>query len=194
MDKSHLMNNEGQRLCPWRKAYIFDNAIRRIFQNPERIVYPYIEDGSVALDIGCGMGYFSIAMAKVTGQHGRVFSLDIQLPMLNVLMKRAARAGVAEQITPILVPTDEPELPEKADFAVGCWVLHEIKNLPLFLSRIRLCLKPGSGFLVMEPLFHVSGRQFAETIKAVESAEFRLTERPKIGLSHSAFFLASSNV
>lgn len=144
------------------------------------------------MDAGCGMGFFSIAMAKVAGPQGRVFSFDVQQQMLDVLMRRAARAGVADRITPVLAAPDGPELSVQADFAVASWVLHEVKNLPVFLKRVRACLKPGAGFLVMEPLFHVSLQQFDDTIELIESAGFRMTERPKIALSRSALFLASS--
>ncbi len=188
------MENDRHHVCPWRKAYFFDNTLRSLFQNPERIVYPYLDEGATALDAGCGMGFFSIAMAKVAGPQGRVFSMDIQQQMLDVLMRRAARAGVAGRVTPVLAAPDGPEMSEKADFAVASWVLHEVKNLPVFLKHVRACLNPGAGFLVMEPLFHVGANQFKETIAVVESAGFRMTERPKIGMSHSAYFLASSTV
>lgn len=186
------MRRNRNDVCPWRKAYFFDNALRRLFQNPERIVYPFLEEGATALDAGCGMGFFSIAMARGVGPQGRVFSFDIQQPMLDVLMRRAARASVADRITPVIDAPDGPELSVQADFAVACWVLHEVENLPLFLDRVRACLKHGAGFLVMEPLFHVGAEQFKKTIAAVESAGFRMTEKPKIALSRSALFLSSS--
>jgi len=186
-----FMSVDSHRVCPWRNAYFFDNTLRRLFQNPEQIVRPYINEGAVSLDLGCGMGFFSIAIAKVAGPRGRVYSCDIQQPMLDVLAKRAARAGVGDRITTALAPSDGPELPIQADFAVASWVIHEVDNLPLFLSRLRACLKPGAGFLIMEPKFHVSLRQFDETIKTIEEAGFKLTDRPKIALSSSAFFMSN---
>ena len=188
------MRKNGNDVCSWRKAYFFDNALRRMFQNPESIVYPFLEEGDTALDTGCGMGFFSIAMAMVVGQQGRVFSFDIQQPMIDVLLRRASRAGVADRITAVLATPDGPELSDHADFAVASWMLHEVENLPLFLDRVRASLKPGAGFLVMEPLFHVSARQFDETIKVIEASGFRSAEQPKIGLSRAALFLASSTV
>lgn len=47
-----------------------------------------------AADIGCGMGYFSIGLAKIVKANGRVIVVDIQRKMLEVLEKRAKKAGV----------------------------------------------------------------------------------------------------
>ena len=68
--------------CPWWLAYTWDNRIRTFFQNTDVILKPYMKSGITALDVGCGMGYFSIHMAKYIGEEGKVISVDIQKEML----------------------------------------------------------------------------------------------------------------
>ena len=53
-------------------AWTFDNPLRRWFQDPERILGSFVREGMTVADIGCGMGYFSVAMAKMIGpgRHG----------------------------------------------------------------------------------------------------------------------------
>ena len=46
------------------------------------------------------MGHFSIGMANLVGEQGKVIAVDFQQKMLDVMLKRAKRAGVAEIITP----------------------------------------------------------------------------------------------
>jgi ubiquinone/menaquinone biosynthesis C-methylase UbiE len=63
--------------------------LRRLVQNPEKIVEPYISEGDTELNVGPGMGYFFIPLAKIVGEKGRVITVDVQTEMLNALQKRA---------------------------------------------------------------------------------------------------------
>ena len=50
----------------------------------------------MALDFGSGMGIFSVAMARMVGDEGLVIAVDVQQQMLDVLSKRATKAGVGQ--------------------------------------------------------------------------------------------------
>ena len=76
-------------VCPWWGGYFIDNPIRRLFHNPEKIVGPYVGPGMTAMDVGCGMGFCSIAMAKIVGDSGQVIAVDLQ----QEDARRAAAAG-----------------------------------------------------------------------------------------------------
>lgn len=52
--------------------------------------------GAGVLDIGCGCGETTLALARATGATGRVLGLDISAPMLALAQTRAARAGLAQ--------------------------------------------------------------------------------------------------
>ncbi len=58
----------GSHVYPWWGGYFLDNRLRRWLHNPERILAPYVRPGITALDFGCGMGMFAIAMAKLVGE------------------------------------------------------------------------------------------------------------------------------
>jgi 2-polyprenyl-3-methyl-5-hydroxy-6-metoxy-1,4-benzoquinol methylase len=49
----------GEHICPWWLAYTFDNRFRHLFHNPEKMLGSYVSKGMTALDVGCGMGFFS---------------------------------------------------------------------------------------------------------------------------------------
>ncbi len=48
-------------------AYPFDNPFRHFFHNPEKMIGSYVSKGMTVLDVGCGMGFFSIGLAKLVG-------------------------------------------------------------------------------------------------------------------------------
>ena len=57
----------SMRVCPCWMCYTFDNPLRRLVHDPRKIVGPYLREGMTALDVGCGIGYFAIGMAKIVG-------------------------------------------------------------------------------------------------------------------------------
>ncbi|MGD9581250.1 MAG: methyltransferase domain-containing protein, partial [Vampirovibrionia bacterium] len=65
-------------VCPWWKAYFFDNALRRFLQKPHKLLKPYVKPGMSTMDVGCGMGMFVIEMAKLVGDSGKVYAVDLQ--------------------------------------------------------------------------------------------------------------------
>ena len=85
-------------VCPPWCCFTFDNAFRRLLQNPNRILRPYIKPGWTVLDVGPGMGYFTIPMARLVGDTGKVIAADVQQKMLDGLDHRAFKAGVQERI------------------------------------------------------------------------------------------------
>ncbi len=62
------------------------------FLNPERIVASFgLQPGDHVADFGAGHGYFTIPMARAVGGDGKVFALDIQKSVLEVVRAAAAR-------------------------------------------------------------------------------------------------------
>ena len=85
-------------VCPWWLCPTFDNPLRRLIHNPDRILAGLVRPGETALDLGCGMGYFSIPLARLVGPEGKVICVDLQEQMLAGVRRRAERAGVADRI------------------------------------------------------------------------------------------------
>ena len=106
-------------VCPWWGGYFIDNPIRRLFHNPEKIVSPYVKAGMTAMDVGCGMGFCSIAMAKIVGDSGQVIAIDVQQKMLDVLRQRAAKAGVAGRMLFHKCEQNRLGVVAQADFALA---------------------------------------------------------------------------
>jgi ubiquinone/menaquinone biosynthesis C-methylase UbiE len=180
-----------KHVCPWWCCFTFDNFLRRIFHNPEKILRPYVTEGNSVLDIGPGMGYFSIPLTGMVGEKGKVIAVDVQPEMLRALRRRAKRAGVEEQITTHLCKADSLGLNMQVDFILAFWMAHEVPNQPAFFKEIKSLLKPSGKFLLSEPILHVNQARYEKTVETAESVGLVLKERPKISLSRSALFAAN---
>jgi cyclopropane fatty-acyl-phospholipid synthase-like methyltransferase len=175
-----------EHVCPWWMAWTFDNPIRKWFQDPERILGSIVRDGMTVADIGCGMGYFSVAMAKMVGPGGTVFSVDLQEKMLEHLMKRAVKAGVQDRITTILAAADDIKVTGPVDLVLAFWMVHEVKDIPWFFSQVAKALKLGGKVLYVEPRMHVTQKRFEEILGYAKDAGFSVSDGPKVGMSRSA--------
>lgn len=184
-DKSHSKNGH---VCPWWLAYTFDNPIRNLFQKPQKMLAPYVKQGMRVMDVGCGMGFFSIGMAKLVGDKGKVFSVDLQPEMLEVTERRAKRAGVAERIFSHRCGPDTLDIDEKVDFILTFWMVHEVKDQRGFFSQLQSNLNGGGKILTAEPKMHVTTAEFQKTLEIAQSADLQLWAQPPIRFSHAALF------
>lgn len=175
-------------VCPWWFAYTFDNRFRRIFHNPEHITGPFIKPGMTTMDIGCGMGYFSLGMAGQVGENGRVLAVDLQQQMLNNMIKRATHAGLAERITPIKCTADQLGVSDPVDFVLTFWMVHEIPDKQDFLQQVYNTLKPGGKYLLVEPKIHTGAKYFEEMIGYCTLAGFKEQATSNISLSRAQVF------
>ena len=177
-----------RRVCPWWLCFTFDNAFRRLFQNPERILRPYIKPGWTVLDVGPGMGYFTIPLAKLVGDSGKVIAADLQKKMLDGVYHRALRVGLQDRIELLQSTSEKIGINEPIDFCLAFWMVHEVPDRPRFLGEISSGLKPGGLFLLVEPKIHVAKDNYSETIQIAKSAGLSLVDQPKISLSYAALF------
>lgn len=178
----------SSHICPWWLAYTFDNPLRKLFHKPLKILGPYVKEGMTVLDAGCGMGYFSIAMARMTGEGGRVLAMDLQQKMLDILRKRAERAGLSDRIETRLCSPESIGVKEKVDFALSFWMVHEVPDAQNLFKDVRAVLRAGSRFLMAEPVMHVTSGEFEKSIKMADSEGLVIMERPRIFFSRAALF------
>jgi ubiquinone/menaquinone biosynthesis C-methylase UbiE len=177
----------AKHVCPWWIGYLLVSPIRRWFQNPEKILAPYISEGMTVLDIGPGMGFFTIPAARMVGDSGRVIAVDLQEKMLKSLVKRAEKAGVGGRIVAKLCEQDSLGVSDPIDLCLAINVVHEVPDAGALFSQIRAILKPTGRLLLAEPAgWHVSEKDFEGTLAKASAAGLKLVGRPKIRRSQSA--------
>ena len=175
-------------VCPVWIGYLLASPLRKLLQNPMKILSPYVREGMTALDIGSAMGFFSLTLAKIVGSEGKVICVDLQEKMIRALEKRAQKAGVLDRIETRLCNENSlglDYLNEKIDFALLFAVVHEVPDTNALFSQIYTSLKPTGKLLVSEPKAHVSEADFNTSISIAEQNGFKVVEQPGIGRSRS---------
>ncbi|MCW7753475.1 class I SAM-dependent methyltransferase [Desulfobotulus sp. H1] len=167
-------------ICSHKHVVHLENPLRRMLHQPERIYAPWVRPGMRILDIGCGGGFAAIPMARITGPKGVVFAADLQPEMLNRMLSRARREGVADLIFPHLCQADRIGTEGRFDFINAFWMLHEVPDIPTHLEEIRSLIRPNGRFFLSEPCFHVTAKAFAKEHEAVLAKGFRELARPRI--------------
>lgn len=175
-----------RHVCPWWVGYLITNPIRKLGENPETILAPLVAPGMTAIDIGCGMGFFSLPLARMVGDTGRVICVDVQQKMLSSLGRRARRRGLSDIIECRLANQEDPaieDLGSEADLVLAVHVLHETAFPRRFLTHCHEALRPGAKMLVIEPRGHVTDADFEASLRM--AGEVGLTETVRTELSRS---------
>ncbi|MFC1620370.1 class I SAM-dependent methyltransferase [Candidatus Neomarinimicrobiota bacterium] len=175
-----------EHVCPWWFAYSFDNPLRRLIQPAGKIIAPHVQPGMTVLDIGCGMGYFSLELARRVGPEGRVIAVDLQDKMLRGLRKRAERHGWMDRITLHRCEPDSLGVSQEADFILTFWMVHEVPEVKSFLLELHGLVKEGGKWLIVEPKGHTSYSQFETIVEEAEVTGFQVINQPAIRFSYTA--------
>jgi ubiquinone/menaquinone biosynthesis C-methylase UbiE len=176
----------GKHVCPWWVGYLLVSPLRRWLQNPEKILGPYIRVGMVVLDVGPGMGFFTIPAAAMVGESGRVIALDVQARMLRALERRAKKAGMDRRIFTHLCAEDQLGISDLIDLCLAFNVVHEVPDAQGLFAQIRAILKPAGKVLLVEPRHHVSETEFRETLNHALAEGLKVVEEPRIRGSRAA--------
>lgn len=171
-----------------RWVKVFDDPARAEWQKPDEVAAALrLEPGSVLLDIGAGTGYFNAAFARRVREGGIVFAADVEPSLIAHMLKRA-RLEETPEVCPLLIPTDEPRIPVKADVVFICDTYHHIDDRLSYLAKVRDVLEPGGIVAIIDfkldeipvgpSIEHRIDPDFV--IEEMEAAGFRLSRRETI--------------
>src|SRR5262252_1696947 len=140
---AHVMGHEG---ADW-----LERPEREKEERPDLLLPTLkIKEGEVVADIGAGTGYYTRRLAKLVGEKGTVYAVDIQQEMLDLLTNKMAELNI-HNVKPVLGTLTDPKLPRgKVDMALMVDVYHEFDH-PCEMARA-LCgaLKPGGRLVFVE--------------------------------------------
>ena len=124
---------------------------REAEEQPERALDALnLKPGMVVADIGAGVGYMSLRLAKRVGPSGKVYANDLQPEMLDRLRQNAAKAGIGNVVT-VVGDVADPKLPANTmDLVLLVDVYHEFSQPQQMLRKIRETLKPDGRLVLLE--------------------------------------------
>lgn len=171
------------------------------FLHPERIVERFgLRPGMIVADFGCGAGYFTVPAARIVGDAGKVWVIDIQKSALELVKNRAALERLLN-VEPIWADLELPSgshLPnDAADFVIIANILFQAERKREVLREAWRVLRTGGGAVILEwdetpfpagpPLVLRVPRQTA--LKLAEEAGFTLEEEFGAGNHHYGLLL-----
>jgi ubiquinone/menaquinone biosynthesis C-methylase UbiE len=119
-----------------------DEAERRKWQNPEAILKETgLKPGMTLIDMGCGNGFFTLPAARLAGEKGQVYGLDINSDFIEQTAEKAAEEGL-RNLNLTTGAAEEMLLCEGcADVVFLGIVLHDFRDPARVLKNARKMLK-----------------------------------------------------
>src|SRR5579872_185961 len=123
------------------------------FLDPAQVLaHAGIPRGAKIADLGCGNGYYPVALAKLAGEDGEVYAVDVQDDVLEATVSMARHSGVNNVYT-IRHNLELPGLKiaeNSCDVAVLASTLHQTKNKKNVLRQAYKVLKTGGRLIIIE--------------------------------------------
>lgn len=183
---SDMKTETNSKTCPVEIARGLDNSVRRFLQNPQKLLKPFICEGMTVLDLGCGPGFFSIEIAKLLGDSGKVIAADLQDGMLEIVNKKIRGTKLAQRIELHKCLSNKIGVIEKVDFVLAFYMVHEVQDQDKLFMELKSILKHNGKIYIIEPKIHVSAKSFDEMISKTEVIGFKIMDRPKVFFSRAA--------
>ena len=86
--------------------FVHYNLIRKLFFSKPTKYCSYVAPGQVVADLGCGPGFFTLALAAAVGPTGTVYAVDSDEKAIQAVERRAKKKGFHNVKTFIASATD----------------------------------------------------------------------------------------
>ncbi|GAA0179602.1 class I SAM-dependent methyltransferase [Clostridium sediminicola] len=109
-----------------------------------------IQQGMKVADVGCGTGYFSLPMAEIVGEEGKIFAIDISTQMLQETKRRVEEAGHSN-VEIVSSGENNFKIKDKsADMVFTSTVFHEVSHPEDFLTECKRIMKDEGSIIILD--------------------------------------------
>ena len=145
------MGREIAGVMGWQAAAWLERPERTQEERPDLLLAALkLKPGMVVADIGAGSGYHTRRIAEVVGKAGRVYAVDVQ-PQMVQLLSAFSREDRYSNVKPILSTVDDVKLAaDSVDLAIMVDVYHELEFPFEVMRSIIKSLKPGGRVAFVE--------------------------------------------
>ena len=113
-----------------------------------------LKKGITFLDVACGRGAYSLAIADIVGENGQVYAVDLWEEGIGILREEAASKGIQNMTTFVSdVAQHMPVEDDSVDVCLMATVLHDLVqegDVADALKEVGRVLKPNGVFAVVE--------------------------------------------
>lgn len=118
--------------------------MRDLFVKPDKVLREAeIKEGDVVLDFGCGPGNYALEAAKMVGEKGKVYALDLH-PMACDKIKEKAIKYNLNNLFPIQSDGKTDLKDASVDIVLLYYVLHHVEDKQSILQEMHRILKPNA--------------------------------------------------
>jgi ubiquinone/menaquinone biosynthesis C-methylase UbiE len=174
------MVDMNERTFQVSNAQRLEDPERKKFLPPLEVVHALdLQPGMAIADIGAGTGYFALPIASAVSSEGRVYAVDFQTGMLDLLGQKLLESGAPPNVSLIHGSASHTTLPPTCvDFVFMANIWHEVDEHALILKETARILRHPGRLAVLDwrpdcapppgpPADHrVSGARVAETLEA----------------------------
>ena len=131
-----------------------------------------LEPGQKVLEVGCGPGFFTIPAARIVGEKGNVYALDVSPLAVERVQQKIEKEG-ATNVKTILADAAQTGLPDQSfDLIFVFGFAHSVGNMDDILTELHRLLKP-SGILAIEGASRISSKLFYPVKRQGRISQFR---------------------
>jgi len=137
--------------CGKLKQWAYEGVNRDQWQQPEKVIAALtLRPGDQVADLGAGGGYFTFKLAKAVGPAGKVYAVDIDREMTDLIAQRAQKES-AQNVETIVAQADNPLLPTTGvDLILTVNTYHHIGERIVYLKNLQKYLRPGGRIAVID--------------------------------------------
>ncbi|NJC28063.1 class I SAM-dependent methyltransferase [Neolewinella antarctica] len=190
--KTASQNGTGKYYLGREISYVMGHLAADWLERPEREreenVSQAIENMGIQADeriadIGAGSGYYTFRMARKASE-GKVFAVDIQPEMLDLMQQRIEREGI-ENVELVRGSETSPQLAANSvDLVTMVDVYHELSHPRETMQNIVSALRPGGRFVLLEyraedptvPIKRLHKMSEAQAVREMKAVGLRLRE------------------
>jgi ubiquinone/menaquinone biosynthesis C-methylase UbiE len=125
-----------------------DNPERRRTMPPEETLLKFkIEDNGTLLDVGCGIGYFTLPASKLL-ENNKAIGIDISPEILEFAKEKSQGISNIEFIT-----SEEYTFPIESDsmkYVLISNVIHEVEDKAKYFNEVKRVLRSDGYFLIID--------------------------------------------
>ena len=146
-EERFILTNKVEKMSIYDRTHFriisfVHDTLYRLFVNPYKLLNAAgLKPGQKVLEVGCGPGFFTIPAAKIVGEKGSVYALDIN-PMAVEIVRRKTKENNLKNVQVLLADASETGLPDKSiDVAFLFGVIHALDNVDMVMREMHRVLK-----------------------------------------------------